>query len=618
MGAVLSAFLVALLIGLIATPLVGALARKLGWSAEPREDRWGSRKVALTGGIAIFVATLSGVLVVAGQLDRQQWALLGASSLMFVVGFVDDRKQIKPHTKLIAQVVAAGVLVEAGFRFGLAPSGPWLYLDQLVTILFLIAVGNALNLLDNMDGLCAGVGAITALTLTILQAVEGHYAAAALISAVMGASLGFLRYNFNPASIFMGDCGSLFLGLYLGGAALLHNVPGQSQSVVSVLALPVLVLLIPLMDTTLVTFARQWARRPVSQGGCDHSSHRLVAIGLSERGAVLFLYALALAGGLVALAVRYLDWYLGHLLLPLFLLAIGAVGIHLAQVRVYPVGETVATVLDRTPIPLLCQQRYRRRTLEVLIDTVCIAVGFYVANLLRHESALASPHLLSLFKQALPVVIASHLVGYFYVGVYRGLWRHTSVADLPRFVGGVAVGLLLTLVVLAARHQLAGYSPTVFIINALLQLWLLTGSRLSFKLLRDILARVSVSRRRRVLVVGWGEQAELVLRRMRLDNGWEMEPAGVVCDEPDAVGLELLGTPVLGTSDTIRDVLQTANVTDAVLVDDAYPPEAWVRICRVCAEYGVVTRTIKMTLCAVGELTNGAASHSPGQTVQPD
>jgi len=587
---------------LVLTPGVQALALSKDWVSIPRANRHGQRKVALMGGIAIFGAVMVGSLFVWNRLEPQHAGLLFAAGMMFLVGLVDDRITLKPHTKLIAQFVAAGLLVEKGVRLGLDTSlgMPNLQpVDTLLTMAFLVGITNAFNLLDNMDGLCAGIATIAAGSLAVLQASEGQWVPAALCAAMAGGCLGFLKYNFSPARIFMGDCGSLFIGMFLAGAAMAAPVSGQQQNIVSVVALPVLVLMIPLLDTILVTICRKWFRRSVFAGGCDHTSHRLVAIGLSDSKAVLFLYSLGLAGSAVAMAVRWLDWYLGQLLLPLFLLVVGAVGMYLAQVRVYEDDENLGNLLDRTPIPLLAQHRYRRRIVEVLIDTTAIAAGFYLAHLLRYEGGVAADYVQALFRQALPVVVVCHLVAYFAVGVYRGIWRHTSVGDLPRFVGAVSLGMVLSAVVLQVRHLLPGMSHTLLAINWMVQLSLLTGSRVSVKFLRDKLMSDTHHERRPVLLVGMHEEADLALRRMRLNPAWGMEPAGIITEERDAVGLQIQGTPVVGTSDQIRDVLARKTIAETVLVDDTYSSEGWNRIQRVCAELGVPTRAVKTRLLAL-------------------
>src|SRR4029077_15375024 len=157
-------------------------------------------------------------------------------------------------------------------------------------IFWLVGITNALNLLDNIDGLAGGVAAIGALFLTYLCHAAHQPAHAALCAPFAGAVCGFLVFNFNPASIFMGDCGSLFLGFFLAGSALINPAAGRSRTFLPVLAVPVLILFIPIFDTLFVMVQRKLAGRPVSLGGRDHTSHRLVALGLSERHAVLLLY----------------------------------------------------------------------------------------------------------------------------------------------------------------------------------------------------------------------------------------------------------------------------------------------------------------------------------------
>src|SRR6185436_4942909 len=163
----------------------------------------------------------------------------------------------------------------------------------------------------------------------------GAPALATTTAAFAGTIVGFLVFNFNPASIFMGDCGSLFLGFFLGGAALVTNQAGMRRNVVSILTIPVLVLLLPIIDTTLVTISRALARRPVSQGGRDHTAHRLVALGLSERAAALTLYAFAILSGGVAILVRNVHWVIGAFVVPAFAMLMVFLVVFIGKTRVY-------------------------------------------------------------------------------------------------------------------------------------------------------------------------------------------------------------------------------------------------------------------------------------------
>ncbi len=164
-----------------------------------------------------------------------------------------------------------------------------------------MGITNAINLLDNMDGLAAGISAIAAVSLGLSFAVNEQTNELLLVAAFVGSLLGFLVFNFNPASIFMGDCGSMFVGFFLAGSVLLNQTGGRSRGIVPILAVPVLILFVPIFDTTFVTVLRKLWGRKASQGGRDHTSHRLVALGLAERSAVLMLFAFATAAGSISM-----------------------------------------------------------------------------------------------------------------------------------------------------------------------------------------------------------------------------------------------------------------------------------------------------------------------------
>ena len=325
------AMLLAFLAALAMTPILRRVAIRFGYVAQPRADRtWHSRPTALLGGAAIAIPTVVGTLVLVPI--APVWPILLAATLLFALGLADDLRSLKPSTKLVAQAAVASILVYQGFGLHWTHSPT---LDSLLTIFWMVGITNAFNLLDNMDGLCAGVAVIAGAALVIcLQ--PGAAAEATYLWLLLGATAGFLVFNFNPASIFLGDGGSFFIGSSLAAMALrLDHGAATSQEMVSVIAVPVFVLLVPILDTTLVTLSRLWHGKNPSVGGRDHSSHRLVAIGLSERAAVGVLWALAALGGGVAAGLRYLhtDW--SWPIAALLLAAAGVFAAYLAQVKVY-------------------------------------------------------------------------------------------------------------------------------------------------------------------------------------------------------------------------------------------------------------------------------------------
>jgi UDP-GlcNAc:undecaprenyl-phosphate GlcNAc-1-phosphate transferase len=295
--------LLALLVTAALTPFVSWLARRVGMVSAPSKDRWHTRPTALLGGVGIFVAVVTVVLLTVDVPLAFRRAILPAGALLFLMGLVDDIANLKPIQKLVIQVIAAFIVIQAGLLL------PWtssLVLNSVITMFWLVGITNAVNMLDNMDGLAAGVAAIASVFMAIHCFSLGRIAEGTTIAVLAASLFGFLLYNSQPASIFMGDCGSMFIGFFLACTALLTTAGGATPNLLPVIAVPVLTLLIPIFDTTFVTLMRKMSGRSASQGGRDHTSHRLVALGLSERRAVWVLYALATISGL--LSTQMPEW----------------------------------------------------------------------------------------------------------------------------------------------------------------------------------------------------------------------------------------------------------------------------------------------------------------------
>jgi UDP-GlcNAc:undecaprenyl-phosphate/decaprenyl-phosphate GlcNAc-1-phosphate transferase len=461
-------FLAAFLSGLVLTPIVRALARRKGIVAKPKSDRWHTKPTAMLGGVAIFAAVIVPLLVMLPA-SRQSRIVMAASAALFLVGLADDFLQVKPYQKLIGQLLAASAVVYFGLML------PWTgsyTLNVLITVFWLVGITNAVNMLDNMDGLAAGVSAIAAAFLGWNFLANQQVPEALMLAGFAGALAGFLVYNRHPASIFMGDCGSLFVGFFLACSALLNgSAGGRSRSVVAVLAVPVLVLLVPIFDTTLVTLVRKVAGRSVSQGGRDHASHRLVALGLSEKYAVWMLYSFAIAAGLLAMLVRHaaLDVSLGAI--AAFTVVLTLLGIYLARVRVYDESEKSAA------FTFLVNLSYKRRLFEVVLDVVLIALSFYCAHAVVYGPVSGG---WGGFLRTLPMVLALKLAALLLAGVYRGPWRYARLADVPGYAIGVLFGATVAGLLLHIGLR-------VLILDAALLLAAITASRFAFRLLRKLL-----------------------------------------------------------------------------------------------------------------------------------
>ena len=331
-----AAFLGALAVAWVLTPLLLAVALRRDAVDLPDERKGQASPVPYLGGLAM-VAGFSAMVVAAASLDRASSVvidlsvLLGTGLVLSLMGLFDDlRGGISPWLRLAVEIGAGVVVYETGSGATLPIAA---VLNLLVTVLWMVGITNAFNLLDNMDGLSAGVASIAAGGFALLAALHGQYLVAALAAATAGCSAGFLRHNFHPARIYMGDAGSLFLGYLLGLLGLKINLRGSPELLA--LFVPILVLGVPIFDTTLVTWQRLRHRRSPMQGGRDHTSHRLVWVGIPVPVAVCLLYAAGFSLTWLAVLLARLDTLSG-LLLVAFVLTVGTfVLVLLAAVPVY-------------------------------------------------------------------------------------------------------------------------------------------------------------------------------------------------------------------------------------------------------------------------------------------
>ncbi|MCP4359437.1 MAG: undecaprenyl/decaprenyl-phosphate alpha-N-acetylglucosaminyl 1-phosphate transferase [Chloroflexi bacterium] len=296
MGAILAIFLLALTITVISIPWVQRLALRTGFVDAPAKRKLHSTPIPLMGGVAIFAGAIIALLFFSGDMPRSVSGVFLALALVAVVGLIDDKYHLRARYKLVGQFVAFLILVYFGIHVRL-PVPDWL--NYAITLFWLIGISNAINFLDNMDGLSAGISTVASSFMLLLGLQNDQFLVSALAAGVLGACLGFLRYNFKPARIFMGDAGSLFLGFTLAILGLQLRFP-QNTAVVTWMV-PIFILAVPIFDTTLVVISRLRRGLHPNTAGKDHVSHRLVRLGFSQREAVLILYLLTGATGMIAL-----------------------------------------------------------------------------------------------------------------------------------------------------------------------------------------------------------------------------------------------------------------------------------------------------------------------------
>lgn len=577
----LAAVAASFVVVVVSIPLVRVAVRTLGLLAEPRDDRWHKRPTPRFGGVGIFAAVYVGCWV--GGLGGRAWPILVASAAMFVIGLADDFLRFGPAQKLALQLAPALFVVSQGF---ILPWTPWRAADVGFTLIWLVGITNAINLLDNMDGLATGIAAIASISLATTFLRNGQTSEAALIAVFLAALLGFLIYNFQPASIFMGDCGSHFIGFFLASAALLAaNVGGRSRTLLPVIFVPVTILLIPIFDTAFVAFVRKLAGRASMKGGRDHTSHRLVALGLKERTAVLLLYALALVAGGIAIAARDLPFDLSISLIGGVTIIVAIIGFYLAGVRVYPADQAESARKQLLPA-ILIDLSYRRRVFEVLLDVVLISYSYYLAYRL-HFGPPDDGWDWSRFTATFPLVLGTKIVVFLFSGTYSGMWRYLSIDDAFVYLKAVAGSSVVVVLLLVGLTKFHGLSRVVFVLDGLLLLVFVIATRSSFRFL-EVATRHMRSEEQegtRTLLYGAGDGGELLLRELRNNRNLGRKAMALFDDDPRKAGKVMHGVPVLGGD--FERALATHDVAEVIVTTPSVSGEKLASVARVCAARGV-------------------------------
>jgi UDP-GlcNAc:undecaprenyl-phosphate GlcNAc-1-phosphate transferase len=325
-GSLVVILIAAFVAGVGGTLLAKRFAPRLGMVDHPAERKDHKHPTPLLGGLAIYVAVIAAVLLLPNRKELVELAgILVGGSLISFCGLWDDRWGLNPYLKLAVQLVATALLIASGVQVQLPVP---LWANLLLTALWVVGITNGFNLLDNMDGLAGGVGVVAAAYFLLMAAMNGQYLVGSLAAGLLGACLGFLLFNFNPARVFMGDSGSLFLGFMMAVVGIKLRFPANTNWVTWMV--PILVLGVPIFDTTLVVVSRlRRGKNPLTTPGKDHLSHRLLLLGWTRRETALLHYlagstlgglslfvslasppeAYAMAGILLALTVTALVWF---------------------------------------------------------------------------------------------------------------------------------------------------------------------------------------------------------------------------------------------------------------------------------------------------------------------
>ncbi|MCA9471173.1 MAG: hypothetical protein MRJ96_11575 [Nitrospirales bacterium] len=581
-------FALALVLVFVFTPLIRTIAIRQGYVAHPQSDRWHRTPTALLGGIGIFFAFLIPLLFFASEFPALQLLLFGAL-LISGVGFIDDLLHLKPYSKLLGQIVAACVVIAGGQVLGLFS---WSLYSLALALVWIVGVTNAFNLLDNMDGLSAGTGCIAAFCLLLAGLITDNAPLVLGAASLMGAALGFLWFNFPPAKIFMGDSGSLLLGFTLSFLALLGQWE-NATSVMFALLIPVLVLAVPIFDTAFVSLIRFFNDRPISKGGKDHTSHGLVAFGLSERATVLLFYLMSMiCGTLALLGLKYSMLY-PSILGILFVIVFWYFGVFLSGFISY--GKMAHDMVQATPgLGLKLFLMHKKRVGEVVVDCLLIGLAFTIAFLIRFDG-MPSEYIPAI-ASALPILIPLKLGAFFYFGLYRGLWRYVGMQDIISIIKAVSLSSLLGVVVITMLFRFEGYPRSVFVIDWMVLLLMVSGVRVLIRMFEEYLGTFAEQTGKRLLIVGAGDAGEIALRELKNNPQLGYRPVGFLDDDPQKVGRSIHGLRIFGSRAMLHSIVRDHNVQEILIAIPSADHHTFMRVYRDCKNSGVTVKVMPKTV----------------------
>jgi UDP-GlcNAc:undecaprenyl-phosphate GlcNAc-1-phosphate transferase len=572
--------------------LAGLLRANLGGRlvAAPSGERWHERATPVFGGVGIFTGLLAGVaaaVVLGADVGWELAGILGGCTVLFAAGLLDDLFTLSPIAKLAAQFTAAGIVLASGLTVEIVGSN---VLATVLGIVWLVGITNAFNLLDNMDGLAASLAAVACAVFAV-DAITRDSSELALVVALAlgGACAGFLPFNLRPgrrAVVFMGDSGSQVIGFGLASLALASSWTTAGGTLTSVL-LPLLVLAVPILDTTLVTVRRTLERRPVTQGGTDHSSHRLVYYGLSEQQAVAALTVLAALLGATALAYNTLGNP-----------RVTAVGVLVSFVVLVQFASFLSDLEERSrsaqpgPAPALWRALFSnpRRLAEVLVDFTIICTSFLVSYLLFIDGKGTAVER-GVFLATLPVLLAVRYVLFVLFGIYRRVWRFAAPRDLVAIAAATALSAPIALAIVAKTQSLSGFPVEIFVVDVLLCTALVAASRLVLRMAPDLLAAPRRQARKRVLVVGAGSSGRRLARELRETSGTRV--VGFLDDNPSVRRRRVLGVMVLGVLDEAAALIATARPDEVLVTIPDAPADRLTAVVAACAAAGVPCQFVR-------------------------
>lgn len=624
--------LVPIALSLAITPLVISYARRIGAIDLPNERKVHRNPIPRLGGVAIYISFLLSYAlaiwidpdlnVLPGLGGPNGVVLVASLTLVLLLGIWDDIRPLTPGRKFLGQILAASIVYFAGFRITAVthPLGPSLLsLDWFafpLTILWIVGITNAFNLIDGLDGLASGVAFIVSVTIFSIALVREDTATAMMALLLAGSLLGFLRYNFRGARIFLGDSGSLFIGFSLAILSMQSSTKGSTAFSILV---PVLALGLPIMDTVLSMIRRLIKSvlpqsRPSSSlmgritsmfhPDKGHVHHQLVAMGFSHRKAVIVLYMVSCLFGVGAFAVTFANSFTSSLIITSIAIAT-FVGVSQLRYR------EMAILRNGLFLPMYEWPIMKNRLVLGFLDLGFIVAAYLASYKLafRGETVFASDRL---FFVSLSLVSGIQMLVLYFSGIYRSMVRQLGLGDMLKLVKGVTVTVAVTffaLLLIPGQRPVA--DATFILLDFFILLALVLTARSSFRILDYFSRKEFRAGCRRVLIYGADSGGQLLLNRFLGDAGLRYCPAGFLDDNPDLEGKRLDGYPIYGGHWRVERLVRTEQIEEIIIATDVILPAALERLQRTCRDLGIVLRRSKVNL----ELCDPVIDRRPAERV---
>ena len=600
------------------TPLVRRAATKLGAIDLPGERKVHRHPVPRLGGVVIFIAFYV-ILFIASRINvfffpddffrkgEFEW-LASASALVLALGAFDDFRRIPPSVKLLFQVIAGLMVAHTSFRIEVI-SLPWVtihlgFWSIPATILWVVAITNAINLLDGLDGLAAGTSLIVCLAMFGISLLNQDIRIALASIILAGSILGFLRYNFHPASIFLGDSGAYYLGFMLSVLSLQSGYKGTTTFAILV---PIIALGLPIMDT-LISMLRRLLHslhiisvdqeknmlkflfingKSIVRADRDHIHHRLLQIGFTQRNAVVVLYFITVLLGTVA----FLSVYFKDINQALLIAAIAIA----SYIGIRKLGYSEIQFLrNGSLLPLFDSALVSKGLFKVFLDMAVIALAYYLAFLLRFEGKFP-PAVKEYYLSTIPLVLSVKLMVFNLSGLYNRPWRYINVDDLLKMLKAIASGCVVTGFILWMIPSLEVVSWAGLLIDFNLLLFFVVGVRSSFRILEH-LHLVTNHPGKNVLIYGLGRGGVHALNEFINNPRLNLSPVGFIDDDERNKGKHVGGYPVVGSLRSLESVLKSNSISEIILSQDDLPKEKMDILFQICSSHQVSLRRLQTRL----------------------